>query len=50
MRDFEDIDGDCNESQPRYDDESDTWKWKSATSTPKTANPTLKSDRESPHQ
>jgi hypothetical protein len=24
MRDFEDIDGDCNESQPRWD-ESDDW-------------------------
>ena len=27
MRDFEDIDGDCNESQQRWDDESDNWDW-----------------------
>jgi hypothetical protein len=25
MRDFEDVDGDCNESQPRWDDEYDDW-------------------------
>jgi hypothetical protein len=25
MRDFEDVDGDCNESQPRWDDEIDAW-------------------------
>jgi hypothetical protein len=25
MRDFEDVDGDCNESQPRWDDDTDAW-------------------------
>ncbi len=25
MRDFEDVDGDCNESQLRWDDEYDDW-------------------------
>jgi hypothetical protein len=27
MRDFEDVDGNCNESQPCGDDELDTWDW-----------------------
>ena len=25
MRDFEDVDGDCNESQQRWDDDIDAW-------------------------
>jgi len=25
MRDFEDVDGDCNESQPPWDDGADAW-------------------------
>ena len=27
MRDFEDVDGDCNESQPHYDDDDDYELW-----------------------
>jgi hypothetical protein len=27
MRDFEDVDGDCNESQQRYDDEDEFETW-----------------------